>query len=86
MDAGTRILQVVHRNGARATAKPQRPAATLFQVVEGPHLGRRDAADNLRDLVGPLDWDREWLVIYETGEHVRTDEFAARPRANWGEQ
>jgi hypothetical protein len=83
VDKGTKIVEVTHRNGDRATAKPHRPNSTLFEVCEGPHKGKRGADSVLFDLVGALDWDREYFVIYETGERVRQADFNARPRMSW---
>ena len=82
----TRIFEVVHRNGDRATGAPRRPNSTLFEVADGQHQGNRGADADLFDLVGALDWDREWVSIYETGERVPADAFSDRPKTNWGAQ
>ena len=74
----TVIVEGVHENGDRATAKPQRPNSTLFEVVSGPHHGKRGADADLFDLVGPLEWERRKVSIYETGELVTWAEFQGR--------
>lgn len=77
-EQGTRIIEVMHESGDRATAKPHRPNATLFEICEGPYQGMRGADADLFDLCGPIYWDREWVSIYETGEHMRWEEFKSR--------
>ena len=84
METRTRIVEVVHENGDRATAKTRRPNATLFEVTDGPHAGKRGADADLFDLVGALDWDHTTVSICETGEHVGWDVFSARPGMVWG--
>jgi len=67
----TTIVEVIHHpSGDRATAAPRRPNSTLFEIVDGPHQGKRGADADLFDLCGPLTWDRERVSIYETGELV----------------
>lgn len=69
MENKTRIIEVLHENGTRATAAPIRPNATLFEIAEGPHKGKRGGDVDLFGLVGQLDWDKTEVSIYETGEH-----------------
>ena len=86
MEPRTRILEVVQQNGDRATAKPRRPNSTLFEVADGPHQGNRGSYCDLFDLVGALNWDREFVLIQETGERARWDVFHHRPKMVWGAQ
>lgn len=67
----TAVIRVVHRNGDNALANFWgHPNALLFEIVEGPHAGKRGPDFELFDLVGPIEWDKTRLGIYETGQIV----------------
>jgi len=80
METRTRIVEVLHQDG-RTARPPRNPHATLFEICDGEHAGKRGADTELFDLVGALDWDREWYAVYETGEHVRWEDIT-KPM-NW---
>ena len=83
MDTRTRIVEVVHEDGTTTTAAPRRPNARLFEVLEGPHAGKRGADADLFDLVGALDWDRDTVSVYETGKHANAHAFYERHQDEW---
>lgn len=65
-----RILRVIHQDGTPATAKEvwANPHASLFEIAEGPHQGKRGPDYQISSLVGPILWDHSQVSIYETGE------------------
>lgn len=69
MSKATRILAVVHDDGRTARAGVGgRPNATLLEIAEGPHAGKRGPDTEIFDLVGPIEWDRSEVVSFETGQ------------------
>jgi hypothetical protein len=83
MVKATLIVEVTHQNGDRATAKPRRPNSTLFEILDGPHVGKRGADTDLFDLAGLLEWDPDRFSIFETGELVDATTFNERSKMIW---
>lgn len=66
----TKIISIIKSDGTNATATQvwNQPNALLFEIVDGPHTGKRGPDSALFDLVGPLHWDKSQVSIYETGQ------------------
>lgn len=68
----TKIVAVINQDGTSATAAEiwNRPNAQLFEIIDGPHAGKRGPDDAIFDLVGSIEWDRNQVSIKETGERL----------------
>lgn len=68
----TTVISVINSDGSSATAAEiwNRPNTLLFEIVEGPHAGKRGPSDAIFDLVGSFSWDRSEVSVLETGEHL----------------
>lgn len=69
---GTRILPLVYSNGQYVTEDDLFSSDTLYEVISGPHAGRRGARRELEALCG-LCVEADWFsaVSCETGAILR---------------
>lgn len=67
MSETTTIFSVLKENEI-STFCPAHPNASLMEVRQGPHKGKRGCDACLFDLVGPIFWNKRWAIAYETGE------------------
>lgn len=70
----TKIIAVINEDGTTTTAANgwNQPNATLFEIVEGPHSGKRGPDSAIFDLVGLIEWDKSEVSVYETGQRLPT--------------
>jgi hypothetical protein len=73
----TRIVEVIHQNGAAAYST-RHSGAILFEIQEGDHRGKRGSVAELSALVGAVAWDQSHVVIYKTDELMTWREFKNR--------
>lgn len=68
----TTIISIINSDGSSATAAEiwNRPSSALFEIIEGPHAGKRGPSDAIFDLVGPITWNQSEVSIRETGERL----------------
>ena len=70
----TRIVQVV--GGAKTACGHVN--GTLFEVAEGPHIGKRACDVCLHGLVGPIWWDRSQVSMYRSGKQMLAEDYYGR--------
>jgi hypothetical protein len=73
----TRIVEVIHQNGAAAYST-RHSGAILFEIQEGDHRGKRGSVMELSALVDAVAWDQSHVVMCETSELMTWREFKNR--------
>ncbi len=69
----TKIIAVLKQDGSSKMAGGSiwnAPFSPLFEIVDGPHSGKRGPDYQIFDLVGQIKVDETQISVYETGQLV----------------